>query len=69
MKKITVKWQVADGYAGKSRPQKTTINIEDYFTESEWNSMTLDSKIEHLQSFVEEDFEQKIMFEIEDYGI
>lgn len=67
--KIIVEWEVEDGYAGKSRPQKTEIDTEDYFDNEEWNEMTDDEKKEHLESFVQEDFEQKISFGITDWGL
>lgn len=70
MEKIIVKWEVEDGYAGKSRPQKTIIDIEkELMSEEEWNDLTLEQKIENIESIVQEDFEQRITFGIEDYGI
>lgn len=70
MEKITVVWEVGDGYVGKSRPQRTVIDVEnDLMCEEEWNELTHEEKIENIESIVQEDFEQRITFEIDDYGI
>lgn len=70
MEKITVVWEVEDGYAGKGRPQRTVIDVEnDLMSEGEWNELTYEEKIENIESIVQEDFEQRITFGIEDYGI
>ena len=66
MAKIKVRWEVADGYAGKSRPQYTTINTEDF---DDWEEMSEGEKKGHIEEMVQEDFEQKISFCIEDYGL
>lgn len=70
MERITVKWEVEDGYVGKSRPQKTFIDIEkELMSEEEWDELSKAEKMEHIESIVQEDFEQRISFGIEDYGI
>ncbi len=70
MEKITVRWEVADGYSGKSRPQTTIIDVEkDLMSAEEWNDLSEDEREEHIDSIVQEDFEQKISFGIDDYGI
>lgn len=57
---IQVKWEVADGYAGKSRPQYTKIHISDIMDcESEEEVKTL------IDDAIEEDFSRKICT---DYG-
>jgi hypothetical protein len=67
--KITVKWEVEDGYAGKSRPQKTIIDTERDMQEGEWDEMSQEERMEYIEECVQEDFDQKISFAIEDYGI
>ncbi len=64
--KITVKWEVADGYVGKSRPQRTIVDTDDAY---EWEKMTDDEKREWIQDQVQQDFENRISFEINNYGI
>jgi hypothetical protein len=67
--KITIKWEVADGYVGKSRPQTTVFNTEDEFDNDEWEELDEDSKREAIECAVQQDFENRISFEINDYGI
>ena len=69
MEKIIVQWQVDDGYVG-NRPQKTVIDVEnDLMTEGEWNDLSYEQKTENILSMVQEDFENRITFSIDDYGI
>ena len=68
--KIVIKWEVDDGYAGKSRPQETKLYIErDIMPLEEWNKLTEEEKKEIIREAVQEDFEQKVSFDIGDYGI
>jgi len=69
MEKIKVKWEVEDGYVGKSRPQSTTIDIEQHMDKEEWDSMNESEKREFIEGIVQEDFDEKISFGISDYGI
>ena len=69
MEKIKVRWEVEDGYVGKSRPQTTIIDIEQLMDIEEWEAMTEDKKREFIEEIVQEDFEQKISFGISDYGM
>jgi hypothetical protein len=70
MEKIKVTWEVEDGYAGKSRPQTTIIDIEqEHMSEGEWNELSEDEKRELIEDCVREDFENKISFGIDSYGI
>ena len=58
--KIEVRWEVADGYTGRTRPQTTRIDhsdIVDCDSEDEVKKLIEDS--------IQEDFEQKIS---PDYG-
>lgn len=52
---IKITWQVGDGYAGKDRPQRTRIPLEDFDGE-----MSDDEIFEIISGYVEADFEQKI---------
>jgi len=51
---MLVRWQFNDGYAGKARPQYTTINDDD-LAECE----TEEERQELIQEAVEEDFNNK----------
>ncbi len=53
--KIEVTWEVADGYAGRTRPQRTKIShtdIVDCDSEDEVKKL--------IEESIQEDFEQKI---------
>jgi 23S rRNA U2552 (ribose-2'-O)-methylase RlmE/FtsJ len=53
--KIEVTWEVADGYAGRTRPQRTKISHSDILDcESEEDVRTC------VEDSIREDFEQKI---------
>jgi hypothetical protein len=67
--KIKVKWEVSDGYAGKGRPQETIFKPYDYVDEDFWKQATREEKIKIIEEAVQEDFENKISFSIDDYGI
>ncbi len=67
--KITVRWQVDDGYVGGARPHRTTVNTEEMMEDEMWNQLSDDEKKEHLISYVEDDFNDRITFAIDDYGI
>lgn len=70
MDKIRVRWQVEDGYVGKSRPQETVIDVQnELMPKLEWQELSDEEKREHIDSIVQEDFERRIRFGIEDYGI
>jgi hypothetical protein len=69
MEKIKVRWEVEDGYVGKSRPRTTTIDIEQLMDIEEWEAMPEDKKREFIEEIVQKDFEQKISFGISDYGL
>jgi hypothetical protein len=63
--KIIVKWEVEDGYVGKSRPQSTIVDTDHHF----WDSLNDEEKRQLIEECVQEDYEQKISFSISDYGI
>lgn len=65
--KFKVTWEVDDGYAGKSRPQHTTVKPSDDFTEEEWNEMDELYKKEYVDQMVQYDFDG-MSFYVEDYG-
>lgn len=68
--KITVKWEVEDGYVGGDRPHCTKIDLlMDFDTIEEWESLPEEKKREYIADIVQEDFEQKISFGISDFGI
>lgn len=52
---IAVEWEVGDGYVGKSRPQSTLIDVEDFdadMTEGEMEDL--------VYQMVDDDFRQTI---------
>lgn len=69
MSKFTARWEVEDGYAGKSRPQETKIDTDDWMDQKEWDMLSDKEKREHIDSAVQEDYEQRISYAIDDYGI
>lgn len=52
---IDVTWEVEDGYAGKSRPQKTRVYLDDI-----QDSETAEDMIHALRYLIQEDFNEKI---------
>lgn len=66
---IVAKWEVEDGYAGRSRPQRTTIKPSDDMSLEEWNGMEHDEKEAYISDAVQTDYESKTTFYIDDYGI
>ena len=63
--KITVHWQVEDGYVGKSRPQKTIIKPYDDLGQEEWEEMSESERDEYIEQCVQDDFDQKVSFAID----
>jgi|GEM_PF-2356653 len=63
--KITVHWQVDDGYVGKSRPQKTVITPYEDLGQEEWEEMTEEERDEYIEQCVQDDFDQKVSFAID----
>lgn len=63
-KKIKIRWEVEDGYAGGSRPHTTTIDIERDFGMDEWREMSEQEKEEVIHDYVQADFEQQISYAI-----
>lgn len=53
-----VKWQVDDGYAGPSRPQSTSFDLDDFFED-----MSYDDVVNHVEDSVHDDFERNIHWE------
>lgn len=64
--KITVHWQVEDGYVGKSRPQKTIIKPYNDLGQEEWEEMSESERDEYIEQCVQDDFDQKVSFAIDD---
>lgn len=60
MPKFEIKWEVEDGYAGKSRPQTTQFDSNDYMDEEEWAEASADEKLGCIDDAVQQDFEMKI---------
>ena len=63
--KITVHWQVEDGYVGKSRPQKTIIKPYEDLGQEEWEEMSESERDEYIEQCVQDDFDQKVSFAID----
>ena len=60
---MRVMWEVEDGYVGQSRPQYTVIPREDLDA-----CETEQEREELIDSYVQEDFEQRISWAITDKG-
>jgi hypothetical protein len=65
--KIKVTWEIEDGYCGKSRPQHTIVNTNDYTdsdeeleADKEWEEMDEAEKDKIIEDAVQEDFNYKI---------
>lgn len=58
---IEITWEVDDGYAGKSRPQRSVFNTKDYYdTDEEWIDLSEDEKEEQIDDFIQREFESRI---------
>lgn len=60
MAKRTIKWEVADGYVGGSRPQTYT------FDDSGFEGMTVEEIIETLGGEITDDFHSKVSWSAPD---
>lgn len=67
--KITVKWSVTDDEFNKIDEYETTITPSDDYLEEDWNEMDEDEKRGYISECVENDFNDKFSFEIEDYEL
>lgn len=65
--KITINWEVEDGYVGRSRPQYTEFDSNHHVDDQEWEEMTIEEKQDLICDAVREDFENRISFGI-DWG-
>lgn len=61
---VKIEWQLDDGYAGGSRPQKTVVDID----KEDYNEMTEHDFEEFIENKAAEDFENKITFFIDNWG-
>lgn len=59
---MKVRWEVEDGYVGKSRPQVTTVPDEE-LAECD----TEEEREQLIASYIQEDFEQRISWAIVGY--
>ena len=55
---MIVHWEVSDGYVGGSRPQESEI------PDSELEGMDEEERVDFINKWVQEDFEQSISWEI-----
>jgi len=55
---MKVHWEVEDGYVGKSRPQETHIDDE------EWQDTPPEDREEFIEECVREDFDNRIGFAV-----
>jgi hypothetical protein len=67
--KIEIRWSVEDGYVGKDRPQTTVFDSDDVMDEEDWEQLTEEEKQGYIHESVQDDFEQKITWSIDDYGL
>lgn len=59
---MIVRWEVEDGYAGKSRPQETEVPDE------ELEELDEKERKELIWEYVQDDFDQRISWCILSYG-
>ena len=57
---MKIKWEVSNGYAGKSRPQVTKIDDNDIL-----DCDTVDEAVEYVDQCIQEEFVNKITFDAE----
>lgn len=63
--KITITWEVEDGYCGPSRPHKTIVDTNDHVdSDEEWEALDAGEKEIILQDAVQEDFESNISWHV-----
>jgi hypothetical protein len=63
---IEVTWQVEDGYAGGSAPHHTSLDLDDLdMTAEEFNALSEDEKIEAVNDYVQDDFNQTISWYVD----
>jgi hypothetical protein len=60
--KIKINWEIEDGYIGKSRPQKSIFNSNDYVDDAEWNELSEQEKENYIDEFMQEEFLNKIIW-------
>ena len=58
---MKVRWEIEDGYLGKSRPQYTSID------DAELEGLSEDERQELISEYVQVDFEQRITWAILGY--
>jgi len=61
MSKVQIKWQAADGYFGKDRPQMTEIEAYDF------EGLTRGEVQNLFDEMMEDAFRQKVSWEVDDY--
>lgn len=66
---ITVTWEICDGYISGDRPQETKIKLSKDLDFEDWNIMSSEEKRYYIEDCVQEDFENKITYEIGNYGL
>jgi len=66
---LIITWKVEDDYIGKYRPQTTKLKITDFMDLEEWAELPVEEKKQLIEEAVQEDFEQKISFSINDYKL
>lgn len=55
MEKITIRWEVDDGYVGKSRPHSTSCSLEEFE-----GCETEQDVLERILELAEEDFQESV---------
>jgi len=58
MSKLKIRWEVEDGYIGKSRPLSTSISVDELIENCETEEEVLD----YINEEVKSDFEQRISY-------
>jgi hypothetical protein len=58
---IKLTWEIVDGYAGRSRPQHSQIDPQDFI------GMSLEEAQQALSDFLDEEVKQRVSWRLDDF--
>lgn len=65
IRKLTISWEVNDGYVNKSGIQKTTLTEDNLDMDwDEWDELNKEEQRDYIMDAVQDDFDNRITFEI-----
>ena len=68
MAKITVTWEIDDGYHGGSRPHKTSFESHEHEDEN-WEDLTEERRQEIIDQEVEQDYRNNYGFSVTNVAV